>query len=479
MLQTPATAIPVALPWITGEPASLYWHVRAVSGKKVSPWSATKAFNMRWADVPQQLEVTQPGYIRWTPVDGATSYQVWWVRAGKVIATITNVADEREFYAFHDDAAWTGDVAWRVRAVRAMYGQAKNALPAVSYGPWSPVYHSTNAANPLTTGTAVTPVATVSDVVSDATKPRVHSLMPAFLFSGNGDTNYGLHRVYVFSDRDCVNVVFRGSIVAGPAYAPRTTGPLVLPQSEDDIGEAAGMFLADGPDEPTRLRRRHRRREDLRGPEVLPAEPVGVRGRHRLGLDVELGREAVGEGRPLGSQLAERPLLLDGRPREGRRRQQGVEYRETELPQDACQGQKATATQPAVAPRMLVFGKHGADPKPTRGKAVPYATGLSPSGKLVSASRGKISFYGSPLVAWSAAPTASTYVIEWSKTKYPWRPAGHVKTPATSAVLPLQPGTWFYRVRGVNDSIPGNQNMQWSGVAKVNIAKPTFAVVQG
>ena len=142
VLQTPATAIPVALPWITGEPASLYWHVRAVSGKKVSAWSATKAFNMRWADVPKQLTVTQPGYVRWTPVDGATSYQVWWVRAGKVIATITNVADEREFYAFHDDPAWTGDVAWRVRAVRAMYGQSKNALPAVSYGPWSPVYHS-------------------------------------------------------------------------------------------------------------------------------------------------------------------------------------------------------------------------------------------------------------------------------------------------------------------------------------------------
>jgi hypothetical protein len=217
VLQTPATAIPVALPWITGEPASLYWHVRAVSGQKVSAWSQTKAFNMRWSDVPKQLAVTQPGYIRWTPVDGATSYQVWWVRAGKVIATTTNVADEREFYAFHDDPAWTGDVAWRVRAVRAMYGHSKNALPAVSYGPWSPTYHSTNMSNPLATGTDVTPLGTVSDVTSDATKPRVHSLMPAFLFSGNGATNYGLHRVYVFSDRDCVNVDNRGSIVAGPA----------------------------------------------------------------------------------------------------------------------------------------------------------------------------------------------------------------------------------------------------------------------
>ena len=194
---------------------------------------------MRWADVPTAARrSTQPGYIRWTPVDGATGYQVWCgQRAGKVIATITNVADEREFYAFHDDPAWTGDVAWRVRAVRAMYGQAKNALPAVSYGPWSPVYHSPNATNPLDdrhrrhAGRRRSPTSSPTP-----TKPHVHSLMPAFLFSGNGDTNYGLHRVYVFSDRDCVNVVFRGSIVAGPAYAPRTTGPLALPRSEDDLG---------------------------------------------------------------------------------------------------------------------------------------------------------------------------------------------------------------------------------------------------
>jgi hypothetical protein len=46
-------------------------------------------------------------------------------------------------------------------------------------------------------------------------------------------------------------------------------------------------------------------------------------------------------------------------------------------------------------------------------------------------------------------------------------------------VLPLRPGTWYYRVRGVDESIPGNQNMQWSGVARVRIAEPTFAVVKG
>ena len=488
VLQTPATAIPLALPWITGEPASLYWHVRALAGKKVSGWSETKAFNMRWGDVPKQQTVTQPGYIRWSPVDGATGYQVWWVKAGKVIATITNVADEREFYAFHSDPAWTGDVQWRVRAVRGMYGQAKNALPAVSYGPWSPVYHSPNDTNPLDTGTDVIPVGTVSDVVSTAAKPHVHALMPAFLFSGNGDTNYGLHRVYVFSDRDCVNEVFRGAIVAGPAYAPRTTGPLNLPTSQEGLEtDAPSMFLADGDEGETYA---------ADTGTVTTSESTGTAGGtggSAASASTAAPSSTGGSAAAAASSsttVAAKVDLWDRNWPSGRYywtvvpvqavvTTKGVEYRETELPQDNCQGQRATATQPAVAPRMLAFGKHSTDPKPTRGKAVPYATGLSPSGRLVSAKSGKISFYGSPLVAWSAAPSASTYVVEWSKTAYPWRPAGHVRTPATSAVLPLTPGTWYYRVRGVDDSIPGNPNMQWSGFARVQIAKPTFAVVKG
>jgi hypothetical protein len=473
-LETPAASIPVALPWITGEPASLYWHVRAFAGGKTSSWSATQSFNMRWADVPKQLAVTQPGYVRWSQVDGATSYQVWWVKANKVIATTTNVADQREFYAFHDDPAWTGDVQWRVRAVRQVYGQIKNALPAVSYGPWSPVYQSVNASNPLTTGTAVTPVATVSDVVSETGKPRVHGLMPAFLFSGNGDTNYGLHRVYVFSDRDCVNVVFRGAIVAGPAYAPRTTGPLDLPSSEAALVEdAPSMFLKDGDEGKTFAADTDAvttsekvKTGGTTGSDGTTAAAGAASGAPKAAAKIDLWDRSWPSGRYYWTVVPVRAEIT----------QEGVEYHETELPQDACQGQPATGGQPAVAPRMLVFGKHSTEPKPTGGKSVPYATGLSPNGRLVSASRGKVSFYGSPLVAWSAAPSASTYVVEWSKTKYPWRPTGRVRTPATSAILPLEPGTWYYRSRGVHDTIPGNPTLQWSSVAKIRIAAPTFAI---
>ena len=40
-----------------------------------------------------------------------------------------------------------------------------------------------------------------------------------------------LFRVYIATDVDCVNIVYRGAIVGSPAYAPRTTGPLQLPSS--------------------------------------------------------------------------------------------------------------------------------------------------------------------------------------------------------------------------------------------------------
>ena len=73
--------------------------------------------------------------------------------------------------------------------------------------------------------------------------------------------------------------MFRGSIVAGPAYAPRTTGPLVLPQSEDDIGKAAGMFLGGRhPDEPHAYAADTDAVEDLGRPQVLGRNRWDVRG---------------------------------------------------------------------------------------------------------------------------------------------------------------------------------------------------------
>src|SRR6185437_5099560 len=44
----------------------------------------------------------------------------------------------------------------------------------------------------------------------------------------------------------CVNVVYKGAVVGSPAYAPRISGPLSIPQSTADLQKARTSFLKDG-----------------------------------------------------------------------------------------------------------------------------------------------------------------------------------------------------------------------------------------
>ena len=73
-------------------------------------------------------------------------------------------------------------------------------------------------------------------------------------------------------------------------------------------------------------------------------------------------------------------------------------------------------------------------------RGAPTATGLAPNGRRMTAVTSRPSFYGSPLVTWEPASGAVGYQVEWSRSKYPWRPAGALKTPATSTMLPLKSG---------------------------------------
>ena len=136
-------------------------------------------------------------------------------------------------------------------------------------------------------------------------------------------------------------------------------------------------------------------------------------------------------------------------------------YHDTEMSQDACQ-----------ANRVLAFGKTSANAAP-----IPQAIGLSPAGRLLMGATSETSFYGAPLVTWDAAPAAAAYDVEWSRKPYRWHAAGHIRTPATSALLPVTGGTWWYRVRGINPSLPGNPKMTWSRKVRIQIAKPTYRVV--
>ncbi len=145
-LTAPLTTIPVTLPWMTGSPYSFYARVRAkMPTGAVSAWTPAYGFRLRSPAAPTSLSSgpnPNPGMIRWTPVDGATAYEVTFLfdlgtGLSKKIKTATTAADLREYYTLHNDYFSVGNAVWRVRAVREVAGKTSNLLPAVSYGPWS------------------------------------------------------------------------------------------------------------------------------------------------------------------------------------------------------------------------------------------------------------------------------------------------------------------------------------------------------
>ena len=549
-LKSPAVSIPVALPWLTGNPYALYARVRAITAAGVTTWSASYGFNVRWGNLPQQLP-SDPGMSRWSVVQGATSYHVWFVDVfpGKVVATKTNAVDHREFYAFHQQSSFSGSVRFRIRAVRNLYGSIPTGLPAVTHGPWSPVYTSTN---PAIAGGVASPVAALSDsTTSTPSAAALHRLTPGFAFSGTtsgSGTPYELYRVYVFSDRDCVNTIFRGSMVASPAFVPRLTGPLRLPKSSGELTTARTRILSDGnepksytadglsiqateqdkkaaapaapapggsePAEPDPAATPPAADTNLPTTPVLTGAPVDLwesgwpNGRFywtvvpvkyvvddalplNLASTATVGSATVavdGSGFPtgtavIGSGASSEAVVVASvsgstltlanaltkahasgttiTPTGG-----SLSYYDVETPQDAC-----------AAGRVLAFGKTS-EPAVSRSGS-PFVSGLSPKGRLTSATRSRPSFYGSPLVAWEPALGADQYEVQWSKTKYPWRKEASKLTYGTSALLAVTPGNWWYRIRGINFSLPGTARaMTWSAPVELRVAKPTFAVVK-
>lgn len=540
-LTSPATAVPLSLPWVTGSPHSLFARVRAVRAGSVTPWSRAYGFNMRWPTLPTPIE-SYPGLLRWTPVEGATAYTVWYLfpdGTSKKVTVTTNVVDEREWYTGHQGSSFSGKIKWRIRAERRLYGARTNGLPAVSFGPWSPIYSTTN---PAFAGGPFKLLGTASDVVATPGDQEAHRLAPAFLFSGNTGVYggpVGLYRVYVFSDRDCINRVWASPPVGSPAYAPRPFGTMALPAAS---GGPSTTFLPDGvPARGTTFDGDY----VISNEELAPAAPyapgatpgdgktaaatatpftpptnlgapvdfsdidwdrgaryywtvIPVAAKSPGALTVALALPAAIGDKQLtisGSGLAPGDALTIGTapsqdkatvvsvsggavtlsgalafahaPGEAVVRASGaLVYSDLELPQEAC-----------GAGRVSSFGKTS-EPVVTAASA-PYVTGLSTRGRLVSAVARRSQFYGTPLVAWSPALGAGAYEVQWSRTRYPFRPAATpLLTYSTAATLPLRPGTWYYRVRGINYSLPtGAQPMSWSEPVELRIAKPTFRIV--
>lgn len=459
-LAMPYVSIPLALPWVTGHPYSLFARVRARTQLGTTPWSADFGFNVRWTQIPAILPAPN-GLLRWTPVDGAAEYEVTettvpietTLPAGKKTYLVaTNVADMRDWYTFHQGLNWVGTVYWRVRAVRVTYGTSQNGETSTSYGPWSNLFQ-THATPPTASRIALD--GSVSDVIGTIAKPAAHMLMPGLAWSGSlplYDMSFELYRTYIFSDKDCVDPVFIGSIVGSPAWAPRLSGALVLPRNAHELAAARAGFLADGD----------------QGQPSLDSSLHPVTSNENLGGDV-----ASGGGAPRRLDLWDRkwpsgvyywttvPVrwFFDVNS--------NIEYWDAESPQDAC-----------AAGRIGTFGRIS-DPIPT-GSTSAYVTGLSLSGRTMSAMASRSSrFYGTPLVTWTPALGADLFEVQVSRTRYPFQAARKpLITPTASTVLSLTPGLWYYRVRGIDLQMPtGAQGMAWSSVRSLRLAKPVFRVV--
>jgi len=506
-IKSPVAAVPIALPWITGTPHSLYARVRGIAANgAVGSWSKSFGFDMRWMDdgIPAALQ-SPDGLVRWQPVEGATGYQVWFMNvdvtntngdptgASKIFNTATNVADEREYYTFHQPvtAGGTWTVVWRVRALRTVYGALNNALPSVTYGPWSPAYVNHNG--PITSGT-FDGLDTLGEPAVPGHDPWKNGFRqtPAFVFTGNTGI-FGpedLYRVYVFSDQDCINPVFKGSIVGSPAYAPRTSGPLALPtdplkffkllipwDADSAATISAPVTPPDGLQSTFSVDNGPVDEREAQPPPTFtptlvgtPTPPSGSSGTPSSsagstptltgwGAPTGLWDTNWPVGRYYWTVVAAHYVFVGGDSPH-------VEYWDDEVPQDVCSnrfGFFGMASQPAVT----------VNPATRR----PYVWGLTTNGRLGTASSARPTIAGSPLVAWEPAVGATGYELQVSKTGYPWRTYGNLYTFATAATLPLTPGKWYYRVRGINMTLPsGASTMAWSQKVGLVIAKPKFSV---
>jgi hypothetical protein len=400
---------------------------------------------------------------------------VWLYGAKSTFMTTTNVADARDLYTFHrTNPFFTGSIQFRVRAQRKLYGEVVSGLPVTTYGPWSPIY--TDVQPPLSLGTLGN-VATVSDIQSDTSPGLAHALSPGFVFRGdsggpmdyNGGAPAEFFRVYIATDEDCVNIVYRGAVVGSPAYAPRTTGPLQLPGDTDLLAFARGNTIDHGVEGETLMLDGSESATNEQAAKTTASTTTGSTGAApaaTTAAKVDLPDTAWPAG---GYYWTVVPVVAEPIPTTVAAlpgASVSIQYRETELPQDACQ-----------SGRVMRFGK--TTPPVITSSSRPFSSGLSPTGRLVSAGRPTPSFYGTPLVAWESVLGAQEYEIQWSKSANPWRPLGSLMTPATSSLLPLEPGTWYYRVRGYNHSFLKRPQMAWSTPAALKVSKPTFSVVKG
>ena len=145
-LTSPAASVPLALPWITGEPASLYWRVRAVGQRQPVAAGArrrrsTCAGPTENRDSAATRSASRPG----TPAPSAGH------RRGRdrLPGLVPGASAQQDVRDDHERRRRARVYAQRRPLGRRPLARPRRArrlrqdverLPRVSYGPWSPVY---------------------------------------------------------------------------------------------------------------------------------------------------------------------------------------------------------------------------------------------------------------------------------------------------------------------------------------------------
>lgn len=514
----PLMSVPLALPWVTGAPYAWYARVRAIVKGEEGPWSKTFGFNTRASGAPRSLSNgtnPRPGLLRWTPVEGATAYEVVFLYdlargKSKKIKTATTAADLREFYSFHNRSSV---VFWRVRAVRELYGTPKNQIPVVSYGPWSARNRTLEpdlAATPISLAGSISRSRPGTDVVSSSASggpgKGPHELFPGFWWSGSltqepellggcDDLTDAflitcpLFHVYVYTDPDCVNRVHVSDVIGSPAYVPRLSPPLELPDTTVTLGAAPNIWLGDTDGTEGTVFDAGGEKVEPTGLGTVAEEPAAAEpadGEDTESADGGEGEEGseqqeeeAGGGAAAGEEAPDRrnglwdadwptsryywtvvpvvPLVIEDT----------VEYHDVAFGEDTC-----------AAGQVMSFGKTSA-PVATSESGAPYISGMTLEGRLAAATSSSRSFFGKVVVAWKPAPGAQLYEVQWSQKRDPWRTAGKLQpTAGTSATLDLPAGTWYYRVRGLDATLPGPTGMTWSNPIELKVVPRTFEILR-
>ena len=405
-------------------------------------------------------------------------------------------------------------IHWRVRAIRdvGQFQSSSNGLPAVSYGPWSPIYTTVNARRP-TDAEADRHGLERWDKAGKA--GSAHQLTPGFAWTPSApvisegiDPGSSLYRVYIFTDKNCVNRIFTGSIVGSPAWAPRTSAARCRCPGDTKVAgrrRTAPPYLTGAGSEGS--------------PSTPPARSVvsnetagiqvGSTGVGNAGRGAASGAAQARCGRrPLGLGLAERPLLLDGRPGLGaaasyppprlppaRRRRHPRAPARRRAPPVVVLGQPSSASAPAsswlrrgaaiayhdmAVPQDscqagvgMSFGKVSQPVVTSSG--TPFLSGVGPdgpdrrrSGPRTPSSSPRRSRPGSPVVGATEVPDRDVAVALPVARRRSTSARRRLDRPAGDQVR--RRASWYYRVRGVNENLPaGAQAMAWSTPVQVKV----------